>query len=288
MAAENPVVVRASSLPTVLDCTRRWAARTLREEIEAAGFALRNVGLHVGAPIGTGTHASAAHMLRGKRDTGRPAPFHEAEELGMVELDRALEEAGEVMWDKTAANRNDAQRQVRRLSMKYLEQVVPGASPVLVEERLVAEVEPGFIVSGQLDSLGTYAPDHGLDDTKTGTEPRGAVSQQGCYSLLLRTPRPEFPDGWKVSRLGIHWLPRRSLNVVQPDVVRGTIDQNAAENLAQDAITSAIDAVKKFRVDQDPSAFRANPGSMLCSDRFCPAWGTAFCRARVLFEKLAP
>ncbi|CAO3439801.1 hypothetical protein [Azospirillum argentinense] len=35
----------------------------------------------------------------------------------------------------------------------------------------------------------------------------------------------------------------------------------------------------------DPWAFAANPSSKLCSDRFCPAWGTAFCREHQTDDK---
>jgi hypothetical protein len=28
----------------------------------------------------------------------------------------------------------------------------------------------------------------------------------------------------------------------------------------------------------DPWAFQSNPNSVLCGERFCPAWGTDFCR----------
>jgi hypothetical protein len=34
----------------------------------------------------------------------------------------------------------------------------------------------------------------------------------------------------------------------------------------------------RYLLPGDPWAFPANPGSKLCSAKWCPAWGTTFCR----------
>ncbi len=64
-------VIRASSLPGYSDCSRMWAARTLKKEITDAGYNLTaTMRISVGASVGTGVHGGAAHMLQSKMETG--------------------------------------------------------------------------------------------------------------------------------------------------------------------------------------------------------------------------
>ena len=84
------LVIRASSLPQFPDCGRRWAARNLRDEIEAAGYKLRTLPPSIGAAIGTGTHAAAAHELTHKMEHGDLGNPDHAEQRGIQALEEEL------------------------------------------------------------------------------------------------------------------------------------------------------------------------------------------------------
>lgn len=269
----EPTIIRASSTPTILDCTRLWAGRTLGDEIfDRTGIRPRYLPISIGAPIGTGVHALGAHLLTEKRRTGAAGSFRQAEERGMAALDEALRE-GEILWDGTAANRNDAQAQVRRMGEVYADQVVPFVEPKLVEERLFAKFADGFVVSGQMDDLVIYNSQHRIRDTKTGNTPGGIAAQIGTYSLLGQT------YGWKVEGLDTDYIKRVPLAKPQPDVKMFSLDQEACEAASFEACTIAVESVSEFRRTADMRAFRPNPSSKLCSATWCPLHSTPLCRA---------
>jgi hypothetical protein len=268
------IVIRASSTPDGLDCRRRWAGRAIPDLLREAGYPVRELPQHCGAPIGTGVHAAAAHLLRGKRDQGTPPPFAEAEEVGHVEMDKAFADAGAITWDGTAKNRPQASEQMRRMARAYAEQVVPKVEPVLIEQRLEGDWPgaPGFVVSGQMDDLIRVDAGNGLRDTKTGREPRKSMPQVGCYSMLGKA------HGYPVADIAIDFIERVQLITPQPAVVQVPLDLDVCERLATRAIGDLIAATTKFLRTQDIESFPTNPGSTLCSDRFCPLWGTKTCR----------
>jgi hypothetical protein len=273
MPEREPTVIRASSAPTLLDCPRRWAGANLGDEIEAAtGLRPRATPISVGAPIGTGVHAVGAELLRSKRDQGSPCAFDLARDAGMEALDKALAD-GEILWDGTAGNRNDAQHQVTRMGLAYSEQIVPIVEPLMVEEELRASFAPGFTVVGHMDDLVLLGGEHRIRDTKTGNTPKGLVAQLGCYSLLAQS------HGRTVQGLDVDYIKRVPLKKAQPAVRSLALDQEAAEGEAWQALQIAVASVTKFRRTGDMQAFPANPLSNLCSATFCRLWGTPLCRA---------
>ena len=77
-------VIRASSLPNYPDCPLRWAATTMRKEIEGLGWELRDLPQNIGAANGTAVHAAAAHThSRTKKDTGELGQVDDAIEVGV-------------------------------------------------------------------------------------------------------------------------------------------------------------------------------------------------------------
>lgn len=272
-------VIRASSLPGYSDCQRRWAARTLHSELRAAGY---DVSEHkitsIGASVGTGVHGGAAVMLLEKMKNGEVAEtvISQAGDFAINELTEKSKEG--VLWDKATENMNDAQKQVLRMLTVYRLGVMPNINPVAVERRLEADLGNGFTLSGQSD-LQTLQPGD-IRDTKTGTVARQHFAQIGSYSLLARTRHKEFP----VTQLHVDFIPRVSMKKPQPEAIVEEYDQVIAENAAQATIDHIKTAVAEFRrrvTDGDAppeNAFLANPSSMLCSAKWCPAHGTNFCR----------
>ena len=79
-------VIRASSLPTHPECSLRWAATTMRKEIEGLGWKLRDLPQNIGAVNGTAVHAAAANALTTKKDTGELGKVDDAIEVGVESL----------------------------------------------------------------------------------------------------------------------------------------------------------------------------------------------------------
>jgi hypothetical protein len=272
--------VRPSSLTTFADCGRRWASRHLADEISAAGYRLRTgLSSHVGAAVGTGVHAAAAYSLHVRLQSGgslgRDA---DAEEQGILAFrDRAAAEM--VDWDGTTPDSNTAEAQIRRMSRAWRRSEAAESNPLQVEERLEAEFAPGWRVSGQLDLL-AGDPDQIVRDTKTGTRRRANGVQYGAYGMIWRA--------WGYRPKGVieDYLQRVALAKEQPPVQSHPIDIVLAQREAFEVLEAVRTATAEFeRRLANPNgrppegAFRPNPASALCSARFCPAWGTEFCRA---------
>ncbi len=264
----SEVVIRASSLPMYPQCGRRWAARTIRSRIEAAGYRLRTVALHIGAATGSATHAAMAHMLKEKLKTGTLGNETETDQRAMQVLDEEIAEA--VMWDTTTPDLNTAQKQVRRQSGSYRRGVATKIVPIAVEERLEAEHPLGVVISGQQDVV--ISEPATLHDLKTGVRQGANAAQYGTYSRLLRAhDRP-------VVAIVEDYVKRVAVNRPQPDPVTVPYSLEVAERAAEIIISRIVRDLAEFRETGSSTAFLANPSSYLCSDRFCPAWGTKFCR----------
>lgn len=269
----HDLTIRASGVPTWLDCRRRWAARHLPELLEVAGFKLPSLPVAIGAPIGTGAHAAAAHMLDVKRK-GWSLDFGQAIDAGMAAFDHATEDAVSISYDTTAINRNGAQKQVWRLSYAFHEYLLPQLKPLAVEERLEVNFK-GAVLSGQLDSLVAAGDDHALRDLKTGAVPSAVAAQVGCYALINRS------HGRRVDRLLVDHIQRVPLSRPQPEPVTYELDAGEAEEIAYAGVQGITAAVERFARSGDPKVFSPNPSSKLCSARLCPAWGSGFCKAHL-------
>lgn len=261
-------VIRASMLPSYPDCPRRAAAGQYRREIAAAGFTLRALEPTVGAAIGTAVHAATAHLLRRKRD-GQPLILGEAWEQAIAGFREEI--AGGAIWDDTTPDARTAVAQIERLTKAYALEVLLQVEPLLIEEELKADAGDGFQLSGHVD---LFTADDEVRDTKTGAEPRAYHSQLGGYSLLLRS------NGHQPRRLMVDFVKRSRIAKPQASVVTSEYDRADSECAAMGTITAIKRDVTRFRDSgsADPWAFLANPGSMMCGDKYCEAWGTDWCR----------
>lgn len=274
--------IRASSLPGYSDCARRAATRLFRRDIEAAGYVLAETPRGIGATIGTSVHAAAALTLTEKARTGSPAPLSTVTDCA-VETYRETAREG-VMFDRETPATPDAERQVVAMAGAYQRVLAPQIEPLAVEERLEAETPFGLILTGQSDVL---AREPGrLRDLKTGKK-RGNYKQQiGAYSLLSKS------HGFDVQSVAEDFLQRVSAKKPQPDPVTFPHDLAAAETAAFSTLRHIADDIKVFRegdpergvLPGDPWAFQANPSSILCSPKFCPAFGTDWCREHMTQE----
>lgn len=245
-----------------MDCGRRAATKLFWREIHDAGFTLRSLSAGIGAATGTATHAGMGYMLREKMFTGELGNETEQDQRVLESLSEQV--APGCTYDTTSPNLNTAQAQVLRQVRSYRQHVAPKLEPVAVEHRFEAETG-GIILSGQPD----VATD-GVHDLKTG-KLRANHPQYGSYSLLLRS------HGIEVKSIIEDFVPRVAIQKPQPEPQQIVYDVALCENIAVSLIGKLERDYREFLETGNPNAFVANPSSMLCSDRYCGAWGTNFC-----------
>ena len=259
--------IRASMLPSYPDCPRRAAAKALAREIADAGHSLRETAPSVGAAMGTAVHAAAAEALRRKRD-GETAETDQGVERALEEF-RAETEPGAV-WDDSSPDRRTAEAQIQRQVRAYVTTVVPLVDPVLIETPLEADAGDGFKLTGHLD---LFTADGAVRDLKTGAVDRPYSAQLGAYALLLRS------HGHTPKTLVTDWIKRTRLKAAQPAPVPSVHDRALSERAAAENVQHIKQSITAWREAgrDDPSAFLANPMSLMCSEKFCPAHGTTWC-----------
>lgn len=180
----------------------------------------------------------------------------------------------------TAHNPRDAGAQTASIVHCYHLEVAPQIHPVSVEQRFEAKVEGDLLLSGQPDIV---CVEHGgsIRDLKTGARvPSSFAAQLGGYSLLTRS------HGFEIEFAAIDFIQRVSPKKPQPPAVtkRAPIWQaetaatNLLKHIARDLDTFRNGDIGRGILAGDPWAFQPNPSSMLCSPKYCPAFGTEFCR----------
>ncbi len=277
------VLVRSSSLSGYPDCPRRAATKLFQREIEAAGYTLRTLPSNVGAAVGTGVHAAAALILKEKAANGNLPPLNVATDAAVEELRHAVDQG--ITWDKETPVQNEAELQVARMVQVYRHQIAPQVEPLIVEERLEAQVSPAIVLTGQSDVI---AREPGrVRDLKGGKVMGMHAPQVGSYSLLARSNAIDVTDAV------VDWIPRVPLKKPQPDATTYRYDVSIAETAAVNVLRHIESDLTTFRhgdperhlLPGDPWAFVANPSSKLCSAKWCGAHGTAFCREHAAVEE---
>lgn len=275
MSAAAPVFVRASSLSGYADCPRRSAAKLFKAEILAAGYDLRETDRNIGASIGTAVHAAAAMTLREKMERGAPAPLSAATDCAVEEY-RTIAEEG-MLFDRETPTGNAAETQIVRMVDTFQRAVVPEIEPVIVEERMEANTGFGLVLTGQSDVL---AREPGrLIDLKTGKRQAMHAPQICAYSLLSKS------HGLPVNEAAVKFIQRVPVSKPQPEPVTTPYALAQAENAAVNVLRHIKGDLQTFRegnqelgiLPGDAWSFAANPSSMLCSAKWCPAHGTQFC-----------
>jgi len=276
----EPTIIRASALSSWPDCNRRGAARLFRHELEAAGFRLRHTARSIGALIGTAVHRAAETMLTEKAASGALPPMSVATDCAVQSLGEQMRQ-GEIAFDGTGPtyNRNDADHQTLGMTRIYHQIVAPQVRPLLIEQRLEAEVTPDLILSGQPD-LVSLEPG-AIRDLKTGVRRSASHAPQlGAYSLLSRSL------GLDIDEASIDFIQRVRPGRPQPDPLSKSEPVAQAETAATNILRHIEADLRTFRqgdperrlLPGDPWSFQANPASILCSAKWCPAHGTDFCR----------
>jgi hypothetical protein len=233
--------------------------------IKDAGYTLRYIAPSVGASVGTGTHTAVATAMTEKMNTGALPPDNVAEDAGVEELTKRIQAEG-VQWDDTTPNLNTGQKQVRRQYRVYRLELAEQLKPIAIERRITVRTKRGNELSGQIDLT-----DEGIRDLKTGTVSRSNIAQYGGYSMLRRS------EGGKVAHIVEDYIQRVRLDEPQPMPLAIPYDVPLAERVAGRVIADIEDKYQKFLDTGDNMVFMANPSSVLCSEKFCAAYGTTWC-----------
>lgn len=260
-------VVRASSLSMYPDCPRRWAAKQIPREVEAAGFRLRGLPTSIGAAVGTGMHTVIGFELSAKLATGSLPNATEAEQRGLEDLGKQIEDGA--IWDDVTPTVNEAQIQVVRQARTYRANIGRRLEPIAVERRLEASHPSGLVISGRTDLV--VAMPATLIDQKSGKRRAANFAQYGTYTRLLRS------HGKPVAAAEEHYILRVPVRRDQPPPQIIPYDIAACEAATEAAVSDIAARLADWRSTGNPGAWLANPSSVLCMEKFCPAHGTKWC-----------
>lgn len=265
-------IISPSAGPSFNDCALRTITRRYPFLLREAGYEPRKLEPSIGAAIGSGVHKGAEHGLMIKAKTGSDiGSDNDAVDAAMTEFDLRVEEG--VIWDDTSPNRDAAQKQIRQMTMMYRKRIAPKIKPVLVEERIELEYAPGFILSGQIDTLASVGNEKpGLRDIKTGVVARANGVQYGNYWALGNS------IGFPFASIIEDYLPRVPLSKPQAEPISKVYDIKACVMAAKATNDRLVRDVNAFLQTGDPNTFIANPMSMMCGDKYCPAFGTDICK----------
>ncbi len=268
-------IIRASMLPAWPDCPRRAAARQFKELIGSAGFQLRKLLPSIGAAVGTAVHAETTAALRSRMETGTTViNVDETRRVFREEITEGVE------WDPTTPNSAAAEQQIARMANELRKSPATQGETIAVEESLRAEIAEGWIVTGHIDHVRAMPEGgHHVDDWKTGAVRRPYSAQIGCYAMIADA------NGYNVRSAATTYVPRVALKKVQPPAEFHPEDLAMTKRAAWETSHEIIRTVGAFEQSGDPFAFQANPMSLMCSDKYCPAHSTRFCTLHLTKEK---
>lgn len=263
--------IRASMLPSYPDCPRRAVAKQYRRKFEQAGYKFRDLPPSVGAAAGTAVHTGAEQLLRALH-AGKTITIEQALEPAIAGFQ---EETGKgAIWDDTTPNANVAIEQIRRMVAAYshcMEMPATVGDGPAVELSLEADCGNGWKLTGHIDLVTASG---WVRDTKTGALMRPYHAQLGAYSLLVRSNKIIHA----VNGAAIDFIKRVGKTKPQPPLVVQEYSVAPCERNAMGIIQRLKADMTLFDKTGDlERSFPANQMSMMCSDKYCPAWGTDFC-----------
>lgn len=264
--------IRCSMLPAWDDCSRRTAARQYWKILESKGHSIKVLLPSVGAAIGTAIHKAQSHFLLARLNGIQEPSQSDCFEVAEASLTAAL--APGAVWDDTTPNMMVAEAQLFRM-IAVLWPTLQDKRPKIVESELQATVPmvQGWVLSGHVDYFGESGD---LVDLKTGVVDRNYAGQFGGYALILEA------NGHKVRTATVAYIKRVRLGTPakpnpQPLPARFPYDIPDAKDTAWRAIKEIVQQMETYAASGKPSVLRANSTSLMCSEKYCPVWGTDFC-----------
>lgn len=258
--------IRASALSGYNDCARRASARMFPLALAEAGFTFLQNFRTIGAAIGHGAHAALQYTLQCKIDGDGQGHDDVAEGTALAALE--ADTADGVRYDDSVAiNLQQAQGQVIRTTRMLRAAVTPHIDPVEVEIEMVATYRDMRII-GHMDVREPTS----MGDLKTGKFERQNGPQYGAYAMLGESL------GHEVSSFKEYYLKTVPIDKMAPPPKIQQYDVVMAKEQAKQMLDYIIDDYQAFLLDGNHKHFRANPASLLCSPKYCPAFGTSYCK----------
>jgi hypothetical protein len=244
-------------IPSYNDCARRAAAKQWPELAVSVGVIIKQLPPSIGASVGTAAHVGSIALVKNESDV----------------IDRSVEKLREitqngVLYDTITGKLNDAEQQVITLVGGFKKQILPGITDVTRCEQSRRAIALEFEITGSSD-IETV---NSIPDLKFGNKCRPYHGQLGVYSLIRSAEGDSKPE-----RLYVIHGPRTPVKKTFSGFTIIDYDVDMCEKIAwvtMQHIKSHIDAFDK---KSDPMVFPANPMSMMCTDKYCPAWGTKWC-----------
>lgn len=273
---------RASSLAAYEQCARKFAADYIvAQDLQRfLGVELREKQTHIGAAVGSSVHKGNAYMMNELAVTGS---FGDASRRAAA-IGRSLEEFSEISrgglgTDAITATTYQGEQAIQKMVDRLYRDNRPETEPEMVEHKLEATFTYGehgethrVLLTGTPD---TFLVGQHLPDVKTGGRPQ-AYAQMGIYKILIEANKRE------VDTISLLYLKRVKLNSQQPAVEEIKVAPDVAVSHAKSVVKHANRDMRHLLKSGDPESLVANPGCFLCDPRFCPAFGTSFCRIGAL------
>lgn len=258
--------IRSSILPSWNDCPRRNAIKIFSKDIENIGYEVprRQDKAMVSSAIGTGFHKGAELALNDKQLGTEKVNLNDSQEMSIWGFRQECKDG--VSWDDLTPNANTAEKQLQQMTKTYWNMFLPITNPIDIEVILSATTK-NYTLTGKTDivEVGT------IRDLKTGIY-KSFHAQAGAYSLLAKANKITKPE-----KLIIDWIPRamtKNLKILP----RSYFYNVAVAERETFAVLKTIEIQHKLFLDtQDMHSFPCNPGSILCSTKYCQAWGTDWC-----------
>lgn len=263
MSALQIIKVRASSLGSLFDCPARWAATHIEGK--------RTPG-NSKSILGTAVHASTAVFDQGVID-GAGITIDEA---AAAAVDTIHKPGDEVVWED-GSTPQEAERIAVSLHAKYCQQIAPQQTYRAVE--LICEdleiTDLGIALTGTTDRVRETEDGLAICDIKTGkaavgtdgtVKTAGHAFQMGVYELLAEHASGERISG-PAQIIGLNTAKTTASQRVGTGQIQG-----ARELLLGDDETPGILEHASRLIHS--GSFYGNPKSMMCHERYCPAFST--------------
>ncbi len=248
------IEIHASTLPYYTDCPRRALIKIFKKLIESAGYILNTQNFHnISGNIGTACH-SGAQVLLEEHDQGQALS---ASRDKLSDLSQKP-----VKYDGISPNINTAQEQTGRIVKCFDINIAANVESCIVEKRLETRINDEFILSGKPDFR--FAKQ--IHDLKTGKN-LNCQAQVGAYSLNAKA------HGLDIDSVIVDSIKNVRLN---KPVECNSFSYNlkVCENLAKSVIRMIMSDYEKLTAGTLPPC---NNNSMLCSKKWCSAFGTDYC-----------
>lgn len=279
-------IMRASSLPSFNDCALNASCHIKvidgDKQVglpEFMGFTLnRSDKSGRKSVVGTALHKAGETYLQAKIDK-KPISLLAAREAMMQNLDENFVEdeetnAAEKKESRPIATKDSAAEYLDAM-WRTLGPVVEKFDPIAVEIETTRVLDENTVITGHPDWVLRVPGGIKVDDLKTtgAPVPMTFPAQVGEYINQIEDMglyEEEIVEGGTTAV--------RRLKQKPPTVHKTSYDVGAIKEFANNTAHRFSANIDRFLATGDPNSFNANPKSNICNPKYCPAYGTDYCK----------